>query len=157
MPLRTPSSFLTFILAFLSFFMALICPLQARAGDVEFEASEIKIADWNVSGDGKTPTFLQLLDVRGVDAKEASHLISATSKGDAIYSYPLDLPPALLQPSLTLIYSSEASLGPYECVDECSRDCDDVDTRQKYVSATDEKIHSAEQLERPRVTEALST
>ena len=68
---------------------------------------EINITDFMAPGDGKTPTFLQYLDTQSLEAKEFSHMAAATPKGDMSYSYQLDLPPALLVPSVSFSYSSE--------------------------------------------------
>lgn len=83
----------------------------AKASDYDVDIPEIEIADWQVPGDGITPTFLQYLDVKGFQIKEAKHLLSSSAKGDVVYSYDLELPPALLKPSLTLAYSSASSMN----------------------------------------------
>ncbi|MBI2440408.1 MAG: hypothetical protein HYV35_03455, partial [Lentisphaerae bacterium] len=82
-------------------------PGVALADDLVADAPAINIADFQIAGDGKTPTFMQYLDAKGYDMKPALHLVTATSKGDVVYSYALELPPAILKPSLSLSYSSE--------------------------------------------------
>lgn len=92
-------------------FRALFVLLSLIATPV-FAGDDIGNFDWHTPGDGKTPTVLQYLDTaKGTDVKEAAHLGMATSKGDLVYSYGLDLPPALLKPSLSLSYSSETEMG----------------------------------------------
>lgn len=65
--------------------------------------------DWQVPGDGKTPTFAQqYLDGARREVKPAAHLASASIHGDAMYGYDFALPPAILKPTLGLSYSSNA-------------------------------------------------
>jgi YD repeat-containing protein len=84
-----------------------VTAIPASAAD---DVPEIEIADFQIAGDGTTPTFLQFLDAQGYDFKPAINLASATVKGDVVYSYDLALPPAILKPSLTLQYSSDAGM-----------------------------------------------
>jgi YD repeat-containing protein len=91
--------------------MALLCAVGLMSPSA-FAEDTIGNFDWHSPGDGKTPTIFQYLDTaKGTDAKEATHFGMATSKGDGVYSYNLDLPPALLKPSLSLSYSSETEMG----------------------------------------------
>lgn len=74
-------------------------------------AEEFEIADWNIPGDGKTPSFMQHLDAQNVSAKPAKNLAGTTSKGNIVYSYALDLPPAILKPEVSLDYSSTGGIN----------------------------------------------
>lgn len=67
-----------------------------------------KAADWNVPGDGMTPTFQQYLDMNKTQAAAASHMATANAKGDLTYSFALDLPPAILKPAISIGYNSNA-------------------------------------------------
>ena len=96
---------------FFCFLFAAFTTTTAHAVDsVEVETSELELPDWNVPGDGKTPTFMQYLDAQNVDVKASKHLVGSTPKGDSVFSHSFDLPPALLQPSLGISYSSDG--GP---------------------------------------------
>lgn len=84
-----------------------LCSFARPANASEVEAASFKFTDWRIPGDGKTPTFMQYLDVKGATAKPAKELVAATAKGDVTYSFGFDLPPAILKPSLGLANSSE--------------------------------------------------
>lgn len=65
-------------------------------------AEEFQIADWNIPGDGKTPTSLQYQDAQNIRVKPSKSLVGIGSRGDASWSFGIDLPPALLKPALSL-------------------------------------------------------
>lgn len=83
-------------------FLTLAITNFAHADSQEIE----DIKDIKLPGDGETPTFLQYLDSQGHDIKPSQDLLSSTSKGDVSYSFKIELPPAIMQPGLTLSYSS---------------------------------------------------
>ena len=58
------------------------------------------------TGDGKTPSALSLYERQGRQAKGARTQASGTANGEVSYAVPLTLPPAILQPSVSLNYSS---------------------------------------------------
>src|SRR6187455_69236 len=65
----------------------------------------------SVSGDGKTPSALELL--QGVERKlsEPQSAVSASATGDASWSLPLPLPSARHMPTVSLGYSSAGGVG----------------------------------------------
>jgi hypothetical protein len=62
-------------------------------------------------GGGIVPTYAQLLDVGRPKPKLAQHGISGSPKGDAGWSMPISVPPALMAPSLSVSYSSAGAFG----------------------------------------------
>ncbi len=60
----------------------------------------------SLSGDGVTPSAVDLLERSSRHLKSASYGVGATDQGDATFGFDIPLPPALLQPSLSLQYSS---------------------------------------------------
>ena len=61
------------------------------------------------SGDGTTPSFAQLLDQHRPAAPDAGHPVTPGAKGAASYGLSFDLPPAIVQPSLGISYSSSGA------------------------------------------------
>jgi YD repeat-containing protein len=79
-------------------------------------SGDFELTTWAMPGEGATPTFLQYLDIQGYNIKAAQNLASANERGDVVVSYDIELPPALLKPTLSLSYVSGAGVdleAPY--------------------------------------------
>lgn len=93
-------------------FICAICLTSSVALAQSVSNSDLVIADHALpGGGGGIPTALQYLNTQGYDIKSAAHMASAMAMGDMTASYPLDLPPAILKPSLVLSYSSDAGIN----------------------------------------------
>lgn len=60
------------------------------------------------TGDGQTPSALQLYEAQTRSMEASKHLTTGTPSGDVSYSVPIPLPPALNQPAVSLAYASGA-------------------------------------------------
>ena len=83
----------------LSAVLVAMLPLVAVAGDFE---------GLSFTGDGSSPSGLSLFNNCEKSAQGARYATSASEKGDASYGIGIQLPPALLSPSVALSYSSAA-------------------------------------------------
>lgn len=60
------------------------------------------------SGDGRTPTALEMWESQTRSASVGKHATGASQSGDASYNLPLSLPPAPMVPDLALAYNSSS-------------------------------------------------
>src|SRR5687768_9219778 len=84
-----------------------VCVVPA-AGQTESSGNFLNLS---FTGDGRTPTSLELHAKASRSLTEASFATTASPVGDAGWSIPMTLPPALQMPSLAVSYSSGGGYG----------------------------------------------
>ncbi len=58
------------------------------------------------TGDGTTPSAMSVFEDQREGLAAPRYAVNESARGDASYSIPIELPPALVQPTLALVYSS---------------------------------------------------